>query len=158
MTMRAYSKLLFLMTAFTAPIMGSCGFRGQDSGAKWPMTNSTHVPAASGEVAVSDGPNGNTRLTISVRHLAPAQRLAPDATGYVAWVIPYGSTNQAESGGQELRAGRQTNVGAIQLDSDLSGTLHTVTPLRHFDVIVTPEASLSASQPSNPPVLTARIR
>jgi hypothetical protein len=158
MTMRPYSKFFLLMTVFTAPSMGSCGLHGQDSGAKWPMASSTRAPAATGEVAVADGPNGNTRLTIRVRHLAPAQRIAPDATGYVAWVVPYNGSNQPESAGQQPQAGKQTNVGAIQLDSDLSGALNTVTPLRHFDVIVTPEASSSATQPSNPPVLSASIR
>jgi len=156
--MRPYSRFLFAMTVFTAPTMAACWFHEQASGTKWPMTGSARAPAASGEIAVSDGPNGNTRLKIRVHHLAPAQRIAREATGYVAWVVPYHGTNRAASTEQQSGDGEQSNIGAIQLDPDLNGTLNTLTALRHFDVSITPEASPSATQPSNPPVLTASIR
>jgi hypothetical protein len=145
--MRAHSKS-FLTAVFTA-LLASCWFHSHGSGTNWPMTGSTATPAANGEVTVSEGSNGNTQLTIKVHHLAPPQKVAANATGYVAWVVPVGP---------QSAAGQQINVGAIQLDSDLSGSLRTVTPQRRFDVIVTPESNLAAGQPTNPPVLTASIR
>ena len=73
----------------------------------------------------------------------------------MAWVTPAAPAGQGQANSPEAR---RINVGAIQLDANLSGKLQTVTPYRQFDVMITPEAGPAIGQPANPPVLTASIR
>lgn len=107
------------------------------------MRSGAGVPASQGTVETSTGDNGNTELTIRVKHLAPPSKVASDATVYIVWIQPKNGTKQS--------------VGALQLDKDLEGVLETVTPQRHFDVIVTPEPSAQVSQPTHDPVFTASV-
>jgi hypothetical protein len=83
-------------------------------------------------------------LTLRVAHLASPARLTPPASIYVVWT-------------QSLVGGRPQNVGALEVDADLSGRLDTTTPLEAFRVFVTPESSPRAELPSAPPVLSASI-
>lgn len=106
---------------------------------------SSIAPAAMGEVIARIDPNGNTRLQIDVRHLAPPDRVAPGAAVYVAWA------------GELDRAAGPHNLGALRVDSDLRGKLETVTPLRTFDLIITPEPAATVVAPSGPEVLKVRI-
>jgi hypothetical protein len=106
---------------------------------------SSTTPAAIGEVATAVGPNGNTKLTISVKHLAPPERVAPGATVYVVWA-------------SELERGSTPhNLGALRVDADLNGQLESTTPMRSFDVAITPEPTANVSSPGDTAVLTTRI-
>jgi hypothetical protein len=96
-------------------------------------------------VAVSRDRNGNAELDIRVDHLAPPERIAPGATSYVVWVKPM-------LGDMKLQ-----NLGALRVDQDLSGDLQAVTSLRHFQLMITPEASVAAQMPRGPIVLDAEI-
>lgn len=107
------------------------------------MTSGSSVPAASGTVRATEGDNGNTNIAVRVYHLAPASRVAPDATVYVVWVQP--------------SRGRLQNVGALTLNDKLEGTLDTVTPHSRFRLTVTPEPSAMVAQPTNEPVFAANV-
>jgi hypothetical protein len=52
------------------------------------MSSSPQSPAATGSIATSSDHNGNTALDIHISHVAPAARMVPNATTYVAWVVP----------------------------------------------------------------------
>ena len=53
---------------------------------KYPMTAASIVPGARAEVAISKDDNGNTRLKMSVQHLANLENLTPRASAYVVWL------------------------------------------------------------------------
>ncbi|MBN2195192.1 MAG: hypothetical protein JW751_20410 [Polyangiaceae bacterium] len=77
--------------------------------------------------------NGNTRLAVRVRGLAPAASFAPDSTVYVVWTQSQDGTKQ--------------NVGALGLSGDREGTLDTTTSHRKSLVMVTPEPSGEVRSP-----------
>ena len=111
----------------------------------FPLSASSAVPAAQGQVAASVGENGNTRLDIEVRHLAEPSKLSPGATQFVAWAQPNEPGTQAQS------------LGVLNVDSDLTGRLQTVTPLKNFTLLITPERAGTTQWESTTPVLTAHI-
>lgn len=111
----------------------------------FPLSGSSAVPAAQGQVAASVGENGNTRLDIEVRHLAEPSKLSPGATQFVAWAQPTEPGTQPQS------------LGALNVDSDLTGRLQTVTPLKNFTLLISPERPGTTQWGSTTPVLTAHI-
>jgi hypothetical protein len=111
---------------------------------KYPMTASSIVPAARGEVNISTDKNGNTKLEMAVLHLANVENLTPRAAAYVVWL--------------QERGGNPENQGQLKLDKDLKGTFQTVTPLKSFDVFVTAEQEIRAKGPSGQEVLRATIQ
>jgi len=108
-----------------------------------PMESASSVPASEGTVKATLGDNGNTNLSIRVKHLAPPFKVQPDATVYVVWI-------------QQPDQPRQ-NIGALTLNKDLEGRLDTVTPFRRFSVMVTPEPGGQVDQPSHEAVFTASV-
>jgi hypothetical protein len=98
---------------------------------------------AEGTVRSDTGPNGNTTVSIKVKHLAPASKVSPEATVYVVWVRPRGGSPQ--------------NVGAMTLTTELEGSLETTTPHHRFTVLVTAEPGPQASQPTTAPVFTSEV-
>jgi hypothetical protein len=111
----------------------------------FPFEPSSVTPAAMGEVATTIEPNGNTKLTVNVQHLAPPDRVTPGATVYVVWVAP------PEEGATA------TNLGALRVDADLRGKLEAVTPLRGFDLKITAEETPTVDEPHGTPVLSVRV-
>ena len=111
---------------------------------KYPMTAASIVPAARGDVEIDKDKNGNTRLKLTVRHLAPLENLTPRAAAYVVWF--------------QERGGNSENQGQLKVDKNLNATFETVTPLRSFDVFVTAEQEAGAKEPRGPQVLTATIQ
>jgi hypothetical protein len=99
--------------------------------------------ASEGTVRVSDGDNGNTKVSIRVKHLAPPSKVAVDSTVYVVWIQP--------------REGDRQNVGALTLNKDLEGSLETLTPHRRFMISVTPEPNGQVTEPSHEPVFTYSV-
>ena len=108
------------------------------------MSVTERMPAAEGIVVVAKADNDNTALEVSVRHLAPPEKIAPEATTYVVWA-------------RASAANDVQNLGALKVNKDLQGTLKTVTPLRTFDVFITAEASPTAQSPSSDGLLTASV-
>jgi hypothetical protein len=108
------------------------------------LISSPAVPAASGEISTSDeGGNGNLRLKVEVKHLAPPEKVERNARIYVVWVEHDGATPQ--------------NVGALRVDKDLTGSLDTVTPLHRFNLVITAEEDPAAVLPKGPRVLFATV-
>ena len=120
-----------------------CGVFGGGGDSTQTMTAATSVPAGEGTATASDGDNGNTKLAVNVKHLAPASKIASDATVYVVWIQPRNAPIQS--------------LGALTLDDDLEGSLEAVTPHRRFTVIVTPEPSAVVRQPTHEPVFTSEV-
>jgi FlaG/FlaF family flagellin (archaellin) len=108
-----------------------------------PMNSAAEVPAGQGTVKATLGNNGNTNLAIRVKHLAPAFKVQADATVYVVWLQQTGQNPQ--------------NIGALALNSDLEGSLDTVTPFRKFTITVTPEPGRQVEQATHPPVFTSEV-
>jgi len=107
------------------------------------MHGASDVPAGQGTVRVSNGDNGNSKVSIRVKHLAPPSKIAADSTVYVVWFRPVDGDNQ--------------NVGALVLNSDLEGSLDTLTPHHRFRITVTPEPNGQAASPTNEPVFTYNV-
>lgn len=108
-----------------------------------PLVPSWKTPAAEGVVKAAVTDQGNTRLSIRVKHLARPGRVDPDARTYVVWVSKNRTPPQ--------------NVGALIVSDDLSGKLETVTPLRGPFVTITAEANPAAMVPRGTAVLTAKV-
>ncbi len=126
------------MTALMAAVvLSGCATVG---GKPVHLSASTLIPGADGTAKFEMTQNGNTSIDLVVQHLAEPGKLTPPAAVYVVWVkIPAESTLQ--------------NVGALLLDKDLAGELHTVTPLERFDLIVTAETMPQVQNPTGQPLL-----
>ena len=108
------------------------------------MTADPSVPAAAGTAHVQrDKDNGNVKLDIKVSHLARPENLNPPASTYLVWIRP--------SGGDAVKQ------GAIGVDHDLKGELHTVTVSKNFDLFITPEQGETVTVPSSTEVLRTHI-
>lgn len=108
-----------------------------------PLQGSTTTPAGEGSVAATTNQDGNTALSVKVKHLAPASRIDENAQVYVVWVEPPNGMPQ--------------NVGALSLNDDREGTLNTLTPFKQFRVIITPEASATVQEPSGNEIFTGNV-
>ena len=107
------------------------------------MHSAAGIPAGEGTVRVSTADNGNTKVALRVKHLAPPSKIAPDTTVYIVWIQPQGGDKQ--------------NVGALVLNKDLEGSLDTLTPHHRFLISVTPEPNSQAAQPSHEPVFSYSV-
>jgi hypothetical protein len=142
-------RLVLGIAAVTAAGVMSCGKTVTMPGGT--STTSALQPvgearAAKGELKIKEGDNGNTALSVNVKYLAPPEKIAPNATTYVVWAKP--------------RTGdmRPQNLGALRVNDDREGSLETVTPLKNFEVIVTPEPSTTVSAPTHSPVFNGIVQ
>jgi hypothetical protein len=124
-------------------LLSACGARQPREPFRFDASAIT--PAAMGEVATSAGPNGNTKLTVDVKHLAPPDRVSPGARVYVVWATELGTGAVAN------------NLGALRVDAGLNGRLESLTPLRSFDLDITAEETPTVATPSAVSVLSVRI-
>ncbi len=111
---------------------------------KYPMTAASIVPGARAEVKISKDDNGNTKLKMSVQHLAKLENLTPRASAYVVWL--------------QERDRNAENQGQLKIDKNLKATFETSTPFKSFDVFVTAEQDSRVTSPSGPEVLKATIQ
>jgi hypothetical protein len=107
------------------------------------MLSSVSVPAGQGTVTFGAVDNGNTDVTIRVKHLALPSKIASNATTYVVWIQPSNGAKQ--------------NVGALALNDNLEGKLDTVTPHRRFLLTVTPEPGGRVGTPTHTPVFSSWV-
>lgn len=138
------SRLLLpvaLPIALIASFIGGCA--GTQDNAN--IAVATTVPAAQGELKVRDADN-NTSIDLNVRHLAPPERLSPQASTYVVWVRPLADDS-----------GRAQNIGALSVDRNLNGRLQTKTPLKQFELFVTAEPSTVAEAPTGERIMSAMV-
>ena len=97
------------------------------------------VPAADARAKVALDDNGNTKISLTVKHLAAPERLFPPRSVYVVWIQP---PDDAE-----------TNLGALRPDEDLEGQIVGVTPYTRFRVLITAEDEPTVRSPSSQIVL-----
>ena len=110
----------------------------------FPMTSATIVPGARGDVEVGKDKNGNTKLKMTVQHLAVPEDLTPPKTVYVVWL--------------QERGGTPENQGQLKVDKKLKASFETTTPSRNFDLIVTAEQEATAKVSSGVEVLRTSIQ
>jgi hypothetical protein len=111
---------------------------------KYPVTASSAVPAAKGEVSVDTDKNGNMQVHLWVEHLANPQNLTPSASAYVVWV--------------QDKNERAENKGQMKLDKNLKGTFETVTSAKSFDLFVTGEKDSNTKTPAGQEVLRTSVQ
>ena len=111
---------------------------------KYPMTAASTVPGARAEVEISKDKNGNTRLKMTVQHLANLENLTPRAAAYVVWL--------------QERGGNSENQGQLKMDKNLKATFKAETPFKSFEVFVTAEQDPRITSPSGAEVLRATIQ
>ncbi|MGD0910086.1 MAG: hypothetical protein ABSA96_21080 [Candidatus Acidiferrales bacterium] len=127
-------------TCLTFPLLCTVAYAAK----KYPMTAASIVPGARAEIAISKDKNGNTRLKMTVQHLANLENLTPRATAYIVWL--------------QERGGKSENQGQLKVDKNLKATFETITPFKSFDVLVTAEQDPRTNGPSGPEVLRATIQ
>jgi hypothetical protein len=103
------------------------------------------APGARGEVKVTQGNNGNSKVHVEVKHLAAPGEVLDGAAAYVVWVQSVDHVSPPQ------------NVGELRVDGDLEGSLSTVTSMPAFDLTITPETSGQVLTTVNKPVLSARV-
>ncbi len=99
------------------------------------LSTSPTLPAAQGNAKFSVTNNDNTRIALTVKHLAHPEKLTPPASDYVIWTR---ATKYAPA----------QNIGALIVDKDLNGKFDGETPLHSFELFITAEASGEVQQPS----------
>ena len=137
--MRTLLKSCFTLVAVLSVLSGCAG------PSQVRLTGNPDIPGAEGVVTTSTSNDGNTKLDISVKHLAPPEKVEPGASVFMVWV-------------RGLEGGAQAaSQGALVVNSDLSGRMETVTPLRSFELFITPESSQTVTGPTGKTLLSARI-
>lgn len=111
---------------------------------KYPLTASTTVPAANGEMNVGKDKNGNTNLELKVKHLAKPDRLSPPKATYTVWLKGPGGEN--------------TPAGQLIVNGKLEGSFKTVTPLHTFDVLITAEDDANSKTPAGSEVFHGSVQ
>ena len=111
---------------------------------KYPMTAASIVPGARATVEISKDANGNTKLKMTVQHLANPANLTPPSTGYVVWL--------------RERNGDSENQGQLRMNKNLEASFETVTPYKNFEIFVTAESDFTTKGPIGSQVLTATVQ
>lgn len=132
-----------LLVAFTCTLTLSAAACG--GAQKTPLDATSEAPAAQGKLETRRTENQNTEVSLEVRHLAPPEKIASNATVYVVWAKPLTGDVPPQ------------NVGSLVVDADRMGALKTKTPFERFDLMVTPEPSPSVTTPSHDPVMKAKV-
>ncbi|RZA08858.1 MAG: hypothetical protein EOP11_03580 [Proteobacteria bacterium] len=84
-------------------------------------------------------------MRLKVEHLARPEALGTEAKTYVVWV-------QDSATGEHVQ-----NLGALKVNDSLKGSIRALTPLKRFDIFVTPEPMATAESPSGERVLWSTI-
>jgi len=148
--MSTIKTTMFACAAAAAVYLSACS--QLNLGSKPPTANlqaSPKVPAAEGTVSVQDGDNGNYKVALNVKHMAPPEKVATGASSYVVWLRPLGTDTKNQSA---------QNMGALTVNKDLEGNLTTVTPYRQFDLFVTAEPVPNSTAPTGEQLLTTTVR
>ena len=108
------------------------------------MDRSASVPGAEAKVKVDKKDDNRRDIKVLVKHLAPVERVSPDAKHYVVWLQP--------KEGQAM----PSNLGVLALD-DQEGKLETSTVYERFEVFITAEQDAQATAPHGERVLWATV-
>ena len=106
-----------------------------------PLTSSPQIPAAEGKAKLSKTKNGNVEIKLTLKHLAPPERIVPGSNVFMVWVRGLGPDDQAQ------------NLGALKVDKKLNAKMTAVTALSSFDLFITCEPSQTVTTPGSPELL-----
>ena len=106
-----------------------------------PLAPSSQIPAAEGKAQLRKTKNGNIEIKLTLKHLAPPERIVPGANVFMVWVR-----------GMEPGAQAQ-NLGALRVDKNLDGKLKSTTALTSFDLFITCEPSQTVTFPGQPELM-----
>jgi len=131
------SRMVYLygvvMTALASTFWGCSADR------EYALEATGAVPAAKGEVVVSQDNLGDTTLNIEAHDFADP-KLESGKTYFIAWV----------------KSGETTvKLGALNI-TDAGGELIATTTFKRFRILITSEASSEVSHPVNVPILTSK--
>jgi hypothetical protein len=108
------------------------------------LTNTGAAPAAQGKVTTSTDRNGNTKIEVSVKHMAPPESLTPSRHSYVVWLAPRGQQPQV--------------MGVLRINGDtLEGSVEGTTTEKVFDVVVTAEENQNPTSPLGTEILKGTV-
>lgn len=107
------------------------------------LRGSSVAPAASGVVKTNTSKNGNTQVNLTVKHLAPPERVLAGASHYVIWATPTGGATQ--------------NIGSLVVNNDFEGVYKTSLPYERFLLTVTAETDRLTSDPNGPEIFRKHI-
>jgi hypothetical protein len=107
------------------------------------LINTGIAPAAEGTVSTDNDRNGNTGVSIHVKHMATPQSLTPAKQTYLVWVQPRGK--EAEL------------LGALRVNENLEGSLKAETIYKDFDILVTAEDNMKPEMPSSLVILKGTV-
>jgi hypothetical protein len=108
----------------------------------WTMNTTEKIPSAVGKVKVEPEKDGNAKVKVEVEHLARPND-AFNATTYVVWLKPHSGSAQ--------------NVGVLNVDKKLKGSLETKTAFKDFTVIVTAEKDANVTTPNGQSVMDTKV-
>jgi len=148
--LRDCGRIAVLSGALALPLGAACSHMPWSSASGGaPMLASPRVPAATGEVSVKDADNGNVKLEVQVKHMAPPEKVATGASSYVVWLKPLATGNENE---------QPQNLGALAVNKDQEGEVNTTTSYRQFDLFVTAEPQAGSTAPTGEQLLSTTIR
>lgn len=119
--------------------------RAAGPGSSTELATSPRVPAAQGQLKISDAGNNNTGIELRVQHLATPTKIDGSATTFMVWAKPFAN------------AARVQPLGALAVNDDLSAQLNATTPLKNFEVFVTAESSSQVPEPQGDRLLWATV-
>jgi len=117
-------------------VLVSCGT------SKMMFENSSVVPAATGEVKVKKDKNENYAIDVSVKNLAPPQKLSPSKDLYMVWM---------EDGKNPVQ-----KLGRIDPSSSLKGSLTALATVKPTKLFITAEDNAEVTYPTGEVVLTTK--
>jgi hypothetical protein len=107
------------------------------------LTNTGLNPAAEGKVITENDRNGNTKVSVEVKHMAMPQSLTPAQQAYLVWVQPRGKEPEL--------------LGVLRVNDDLEGSLTATTPYKDFDIFISAEDKPHPEVPSGMVVLKGTV-
>ncbi len=142
---KAFWPISFFILSFSAVLAvtlatSGCAALGIGGKGVSRLEATSMLPAVEGRAKFTTTVNDNTRIVLTVKHLAHPAKLSPPASHYVVWTR---ATKEAPA----------QNIGALVVDEDLNGKLVTETSLHSFDLFITAEDSSQVQQPSGQPLL-----
>lgn len=119
--------------------------RAAGPGSSTELATSSRVPAAQGQLKISDAGNNNTGVELRVKHLATPTKIDRSATTFMVWAKPFAETARVHP------------LGALTVNDDLSAQLNATTPLKNFEVFITAESSSQVQEPQGERLLWATV-
>ncbi len=133
-----------LAKVFGVMVVGSLLLGGCAGVREYVVLGTQKAPDADAAVRIEEQDGGNFLVTLTVQHLLPPDRLAPELDTYAVWFQAAGST--------PLR------VGNLTYDADdRCGEVVATTTLTSFDIIISGEAGATAAAPSEHEVFRTSV-